>query len=324
MSRKRSISSIVGVVAVALVLAGCSLLPGSTSTPKATAGATPLTGQCWNASTKQADEWADWKGTTTVPCTASHTLYTYDVGKISGESGSSWATTSDPSSPTAEIQTKAEDACSVSTLLPHLGWNQQLINDYFFVPTESQWKAGARWVRCDIGVLATGTTLDNESFTALPSEISTLESQVSSEPQKFAAHDPRRVPGRGRGAVPRPGDVERGVVEALPSTGEERQRDLDRLPAHQGGMGIRRSRDRLLDRREIDRHRQRRHGVAVRLAPCRVLVGELPDVAARIPKTRRTDAPWTIDGTIQQGDTASGELGSGLIHVVDIDGELNA
>jgi hypothetical protein len=185
MSRKRSISSIVGVVAVALVLAGCSLLPGSTGTPKPSVGATPVVGQCWNATTKQASAWTPWKGTANVPCTSSHTLYTYEVGKISGESGSSWAPVNDPNSLTTEIETKAEDACSVSTLLPHLKWNQQLINDYFFVPTEALWKAGARWVRCDIGVLATETTIDNESFTALPSKISTLVKQVSSDPLKF-------------------------------------------------------------------------------------------------------------------------------------------
>jgi hypothetical protein len=185
MSRKRSLSSVLGVVAVAFALAGCSLLPGSTVAPKAAAGVTPLTGQCWNASTKEASEWTPWKGAANVPCTSSHTLYTYEVGKISGESGSSWASAGDPDSLTPAIQTKADNACRVSTLLPDLKWNQQLINDYFFVPTEAQWKAGARWVRCDIGVLATETTIDNESFTALPSKISTLVRQVSSDPLKF-------------------------------------------------------------------------------------------------------------------------------------------
>jgi hypothetical protein len=174
-----------GVVVVALALAGCSLLPGSTTTPKAAIGVTPLAGQCWNASVKQASSWSPWKGTRSVSCATSHTLYTYQVGRISGEPGSSWATASEPDSLTPAIQTKADDACHVSTLLPALKWNQQLISEYFFVPTEAQWKAGARWVRCDIGVLAIGTTLDDERFTALPSKIATLVNEVSSNPLKF-------------------------------------------------------------------------------------------------------------------------------------------
>jgi Septum formation len=184
MSPTRTLTSLVGVAAVVLTLAGCALLPGSVPTPKATAS-TPVAGQCWNATTSQAYDWADWKGTSTVPCTSSHTLYTYHVGKISDEPGDSWAASGKADSLTDEIQTKAEDACSLSSLLPKLKWNQQLVNGYFFVPTQTQWKAGARWVRCDVGVLATGTTLDNESFVALPSKISTLVGEVSSDPLKY-------------------------------------------------------------------------------------------------------------------------------------------
>ena len=185
MSPRRSLLSFVGLLAVALTLAGCTLLPGSTSAATAAPSATPTKGQCWNATATQAYDWADWKGSTATACTSSHTLYTYQVGKISDEPGDSWAAPGDNSALSDEIQTKAGDACGISVLLPHLKWNQQLINAYFFVPTEEQWKAGARWVRCDVGLLATGTTLDNESFSALPTKISTLVSQVSADPVKF-------------------------------------------------------------------------------------------------------------------------------------------
>jgi hypothetical protein len=145
----------------------------------------PVTGQCWNATTAQAADWSDWQGTSAISCTSSHTLYTYQVGKISGETSSTWAASGDSSQLSPEVQTKADDACSISTLLPHLKWNQQLIEQYFFVPTEAEWTAGQRWVRCDVGVLATGTTLDNESFTALPSKISTLVKSVDSDPVRY-------------------------------------------------------------------------------------------------------------------------------------------
>jgi hypothetical protein len=185
MSRRRSLVSSVGLIAVALALAGCSLLPGGTSAATAAPAAKPTVGQCWNATAAQAFAWADWEGPAATACTSSHTLYTYQVGKISDEPGDSWAAPGDSTALTNEIQTKAGNACGISALLPHLKWNQQLVNAYFFVPTEAQWKAGDRWVRCDVGVLATGTTTANESFTALPSKISSLVSAVSSDPVRF-------------------------------------------------------------------------------------------------------------------------------------------
>jgi Septum formation len=185
MSRARALCPLVGVVAVALTLAGCSLLAGVTRAATPSPGTPPVTGQCWNATAAQAAVWADWRGATAVACTRSHTLYTYHVGRISGEPANSWAAPGDAGSLTPEIQAKAGTACTLSTLLPHAKWNQQLIMSYFFVPTEAQWKAGARWIRCDVGVPATGTTLDNESFTALPTKISSFVGAVSSDPLRF-------------------------------------------------------------------------------------------------------------------------------------------
>jgi hypothetical protein len=185
MSPRRSLEALVGAVVVAIFLAGCTLLPGVKNAATPAPAAKPTVGQCWNATTKQASDWPDWEGPESTPCTSSHVLYTYQVGKISGETASTWADSGDNTKLTDEIQTKAEDACSITALLPHQKWNQELISAYFFVPTEAQWKGGARWVRCDVAVLATGTTIDNESFTALPSKISTLVGAVSSDPVRF-------------------------------------------------------------------------------------------------------------------------------------------
>ena len=82
MAPRRSLLSFVGALAVTLVLAGCTLLPGLKSTPTAPPSAKPAVGQCWNATATQAYDWADWKGPTATACTRSHTLYTYQVGKI--------------------------------------------------------------------------------------------------------------------------------------------------------------------------------------------------------------------------------------------------
>jgi Septum formation len=174
----------IGLVASALTLAGCTFLapPSPSAIPTAT---TPAVGACWNATVAQADEWADWRGTAATSCARSHSLYTYQVGAITGESGSSWASASDPSALRATVQTKAASACHLSTLLPDEKWNQQLIEAFFFVPTEAQWRAGARWVRCDVGVLKTGTTIADESFRALPASIMTFVRAVRSDPERF-------------------------------------------------------------------------------------------------------------------------------------------
>lgn len=181
---RRSLASVVGVALLAFALAGCSLLPGLGS-KTAVAASTPTVGQCWNASAAQAGEWTDWEGQAAAACASSHTLYTYQVGKISGVTSSSWAAPGDTSDLSDAVEAKADDACRLSTLLPHEKWNQQLIQDFFFVPTEAQWKAGARWVRCDVGVLAVGTTVADENLGPLPSRIATFVAGVTSDPARY-------------------------------------------------------------------------------------------------------------------------------------------
>jgi Septum formation len=185
MSLKRCVVSALGIVAVAVALTGCSIFPVQHSGTTSSGAIKPVVGDCWNASVSDADEWADWKGGATTPCAASHTLYTYHVGAVAGEKASSWAGSGGSTSLSPSVQTKAAHACDLSALLPNEKWNQQLIQAYFFVPTEAQWKAGARWVRCDVGLLATGTTLDNESFRALPRSIASFVHGVSSDPARY-------------------------------------------------------------------------------------------------------------------------------------------
>ena len=185
MSTRRSLLSLVSVAAALVTLAGCSLLTTAKSAATDAPTARPIVGQCWNATMTQANNWADWKGPGPTACTLSHVLYTYQVGAISGAAASTWSAPGDSSQLSAEVQAKAAGACSISALLPHEKWNQQLISNYFFVPTKAQWKAGARWVRCDLAVLATGTTLDNESFAALPAKISSFVRAVASDPLRF-------------------------------------------------------------------------------------------------------------------------------------------
>jgi hypothetical protein len=185
MSRSRLLVFLAAIVAVAFTLAGCTLLPVAVSGVQSPAASTPKVGQCWNVSKENADNWADWEGSAATSCAKSHVLYTYAVGKISGITAKSWAEKGSIETLRNDVLIKAEDVCALSDLLPKLKWNQQLVDSWFFVPTEQQWKAGARWVRCDVGVLAYGTTLDNEVLAKLPAKISTLVSSVSSDPQQY-------------------------------------------------------------------------------------------------------------------------------------------
>jgi hypothetical protein len=185
MSRKRLVGSVAAAVAVIVSLAGCSLIPAALGLAGSPASTTPTVGACWNTSDANADNWADWEGAGSVNCDQAHDLYTYEIGKVVGVSAKSWGAPGDPSQVSAAIEAKVDDACDSSKLLPNLKWNQQLVSFFFFVPSESAWKNGARWVRCDVGVLAYGTTLSDEQLTKLPATISTLVSSVSSDPQAY-------------------------------------------------------------------------------------------------------------------------------------------
>jgi hypothetical protein len=194
MSARRPLVAAIAAATLCFVLGGCSLLP-LVAIPGATSSAAPTKGQCWTASVAQADDWSAWEGSGATVCSARHTLYTYEVGKISGVSASTWAAPGDPTSLSDEVETKAANACNISTLLPHEKWNQQLIQDFFFVPTEKEWKAGARWVRCDVGVLAIGSTIDDEKFAPLPTKIAALVAGVNTDPERyeFCVNSPQSV-----------------------------------------------------------------------------------------------------------------------------------
>ncbi|HEX4058546.1 MAG TPA: septum formation family protein [Galbitalea sp.] len=196
MGKKRLLASMAAALAVAFALAGCSIIPnpfhpntsgsGDSSAPAASGGSgAPKVGECWNATNSEADNWSDWEGQSATPCSTSHVLYTYAIGKIEGVSAKTWAKSGSPDQTSTAVADRADDACSTEELLPKLKWTQQLIQGFFFLPSKADWRAGARWVRCDVGVLSYGTTIDNEALATLPAKISTLVAAVSSDPKRY-------------------------------------------------------------------------------------------------------------------------------------------
>jgi hypothetical protein len=197
----RLIRSLVAAVAVVFALAGCSLIPLSGALGALSGSSAPKSGQCWETSNANAVNWVDWQGSAATDCSANHDLYTYEVGKISGVTANSWSNSQNPSQPTAEVQAKSIKACNPKVLIPRLKWNEELVQGFFFIPSKAQWASGARWVRCDVGVLAHGTTLVQEELIKLPPRISTLVSEVSSDPLRFDYCINSPVPANGAGPL---------------------------------------------------------------------------------------------------------------------------
>ena len=201
MRRARFFGSLAVVAAAAFALAGCALLPAAVGLAAGSGSGAPQVGQCWNASYAHAGAWVNWKGSKAISCSSSHVLYTYEVGKISGISSKSWASPTDPDQPTDAIQTASENACQMSKLLPGLKWNQLIVQGFFFIPSEAQWAAGQRWVRCDVGLTRFDTDYAQQGLAKLPTKIQTLVASVTSDPKRYVLCVDTQVPAQAAGPL---------------------------------------------------------------------------------------------------------------------------
>jgi hypothetical protein len=185
MSLTRTIASLLVLSAASVGLVACTgLTPAPSVKPTAKPDA-PAVGQCWDGTVADASAWSDWKGPKAIPCSASHTLYTFAVAKISGLMPPDWSKSSTDATIADGVAAAAFAACGPAYKTLGLTWNQQLVPNYYFIPSHAEWKKGERWVRCDIGLLDYGTSLKAESFVPLPS-ISSLTSAVAQDPKRFA------------------------------------------------------------------------------------------------------------------------------------------
>jgi Septum formation len=126
-----------------------AVLLGLPSPGQAAAPAKPRTGQCHQLTYRQS--WATSDAKKPVSCTKRHNLQTIAV----------------VTSPTS-LDGLTEDQRSelaVSVCRPKLAKvlgrtatvrEQTAWSDWFFIPTDAQIAAGARWIRCDLGLLASG------------------------------------------------------------------------------------------------------------------------------------------------------------------------
>jgi hypothetical protein len=174
------------VAAAALSLSGCAalllLVPGSTG--GSSSSAQPAVGDCWHSTFTQAQTLASWTGEGRVACTGAHQLYTYGVAQVTS-SASTWRTSGGDLD--SGIATAANTACEAKygAFIPSSGAQGGRLQRYFFVAPVPAWAAGARWVRCDVGVLEVGSPYQDPRFEALPPRIATLVGQVTAHPDAF-------------------------------------------------------------------------------------------------------------------------------------------
>jgi hypothetical protein len=158
-------------VVIATALAGCSASGGpserqTTSTtvsataavPEITAApaidiAAPTVGQCWTLpDTTFGNAWYTWAGGPAVDCAAVHTAVTLGVAAFSAEEAY----------PVADVAYSGPVRAVVDSVCYPPSVDKQIVGTrvyrYIYFPTAEQWAAGARWARCDLSILALGTT----------------------------------------------------------------------------------------------------------------------------------------------------------------------
>jgi hypothetical protein len=141
--RRLVVATLASVLALPLIGAGSA--HAATTAPKK--------GTCYTYSIKGLD--AAHGPTRTVPCAKAHTAVTYYVGTVSGAAAAS-ASPLDPS-----VVLASGRGCRAA-LVRRIGEKSAALTRVtygFFVPTQAQWTAGARWYRCDAVLVKSSASL---------------------------------------------------------------------------------------------------------------------------------------------------------------------
>lgn len=174
---RRSLTAIAALtLALAVSLSGCAALAGhgtgkSTSsshhTPKVSAAdkGKPTEGECWTATIKTANvpSWTH----PPVDCAKPHQLYTFAVPQLEQtHQRGEYATSGNVAD---SLYSDAWQTCGhhLTDVFPNLAYPSR-IELSAHIPSVSQWQKGARWVRCDMAVIAVGSPLASPEFENLP------------------------------------------------------------------------------------------------------------------------------------------------------------
>ena len=179
------------VVSLGLALTGCVatagaiVINGVAQGRAAVAGVgKPKAGECWQATFAHADADANWEGSKAVNCSQPHQLYTFAAptlarthkGKLFDKKGYVYQAIWDDALDTCE----GAESPEISNL------DDTVARIYLaeFMPEEQQWDSGARWIRCDVGVIAVGSSVAHPSFDAMPS-MTALKTSMGLTPGQF-------------------------------------------------------------------------------------------------------------------------------------------
>jgi len=147
---------------VSSIVLAAALLPGvSEPATAATVPPAPKVGACYAYTFKQSA--AASSPTKPVSCKGRHTAVTFFVGKVTGTPARS-------KSPTAAAVVAQEERGCQLRWVSLMGAKVIMTRAQFafYTPTPAQWKAGARWFRCD-GVLRTG-----DAYVSIPANFLTF------------------------------------------------------------------------------------------------------------------------------------------------------
>ena len=143
------------VLSVGLATAGVVTLPS----PAAAAPA-PIVGNCFSYPATTLGKASS--GAPAIGCESPHTAETYRVGPLPDDFGL-------PSEASPPALLSAGRACTVQAMNTYLGIPDRVLPSRFLTvvlfPTDAQWNAGERWVRCDV-VLQGGRELVTTTGTA--------------------------------------------------------------------------------------------------------------------------------------------------------------
>jgi hypothetical protein len=154
--------------ALAFLLTGIVLATVGIAAPQA-ASAAPVVGGCFDYTARTIGKVSS--AAPVIGCESTHTAETYYVGTVTEAFGP-------PSKSKQAMRLSAGRPCTVAAMNSYLGMPDRDLPSRFrtvvLFPTDAEWGAGERWVRCDV-VLQAGTEL--KSFTG------TAAALVASSPQ---------------------------------------------------------------------------------------------------------------------------------------------
>ncbi len=140
MRLRQRISVLIAVALGGVLIPALGASPSSAAVPPA-----PAVGSCYNYTYDQSA--SAFSPTGKVDCATTHTAITYFVGTLKGAAATAtW--------PTADAVTKQAGATCQGIAAARYGarlWKTRA-GVVFYVPTSAQWKAGARWYRCDLAL----------------------------------------------------------------------------------------------------------------------------------------------------------------------------